>query len=56
MAALAAGARVRVVNRRAPLAGRKGQVIEWRGVVFLVKLDGLGSHFFEPEELERLRD
>ena len=56
MAALTAGTRVRVVNRRAPVGGREGEVIEWRGVAFHVKLDGLGTHFFEPEELERVRD
>jgi hypothetical protein len=56
MAALAAGARVRVVNRRLPVAGCEGEVIEWRGIAFHVKLDGLGMHFFEPEELERVRD
>jgi hypothetical protein len=53
MAALAAGARVRVVNGRRPVAGCEGEVIEWRGVAFHVELDGLGTHFFEPEELER---
>jgi len=56
MAALTAGTRVRVVNRRPPVGGSEGEVIEWRGVAFHVKLDGLGSHFFEPEELERVRD
>ena len=55
MAALAAGARVRVVNLRRPVAGCEGEVIEWRGVAFHVLLDGLGAHFFEPEELERVR-
>jgi hypothetical protein len=55
MAALTAGTRVRVVNRRPLVDGREGEVIEWRGVAFHVKLDGLGAHFFEPEELERLR-
>jgi hypothetical protein len=56
MAALTAGTRVRVVNRRPPVAGCTGEVIEWRSAAFHVKLDGLGSHFFEPEELERVRD
>ena len=56
MAALTAGTRVRVVNRRPPEAGREGEVIEWSGVAFHVKLDGLGPHVFEPEELERVRD
>jgi hypothetical protein len=56
MAALTAGTRVLVVNRGAPVRGCKGEVIEWRGVAFHVKLDGLGTHFFEPEELERVRD
>ena len=56
MTALAAGARVRVVNRRRLVAGREGEVIEWRGVAFHVKLDGLGTHLFEPEELERVRN
>jgi hypothetical protein len=56
MAALTAGTRVRVLNRRPPLAGRKGEVIAWRDVAFHVKLDGLGTHYFEPEELERVRD
>jgi hypothetical protein len=55
MAALAAGARVRVVKGRRPLGGCEGEVIEWRGVAFHVRLDGLGTHFFEPEELERVR-
>lgn len=56
MAALAAGARVRVVNRRQPVADCRGEVIGWLGDVFQVRLDGLGIHFFEPEELERVRD
>ena len=56
MTALTAGARVRVVNRRQPVAGCAGEVIAWRGDAFQVKLDGLGTHFFEPEELERMRD
>ena len=55
MSALAAGARVRVVNGRRPVAGCEGEVIEWSGVAFHVKLDGLGTHVFEPEELERVR-
>ena len=55
MSALAAGARVRVVNDRRPVAGREGEVIEWRGGAFHIKLDGLGTHLFEPEELERVR-
>ena len=55
MAALTAGTRVRVVNRRPPLAGCEGEVIEWRGVAFYVKLDDLGAQLFEPEELERVR-
>jgi hypothetical protein len=54
MAAVTAGARVRVVNRRAPVDGCEGEVIEWREVAFQVELDGLGTHFFEPEELERV--
>ncbi len=54
MAAVTAGARVRVVNRRRPVDGYEGEVIEWRDVAFHVKLDGLGMHFFEPEELERV--
>ena len=56
MAALTAGTRVRVVNRRPPVGGCEGEVIDWRGAAFHVKLDGLGTHFFEPEELERVRD
>jgi hypothetical protein len=56
MAALTAGTRVRVVNRLPPVSGCEGEVIEWRGVAFYVELDGLGAHFFEPEELERVRD
>jgi hypothetical protein len=56
MAALTAGTRVRVVNRRQRVVGRMGEVIEWRGDAFQVELDGLGTHFFEPEELERVRD
>jgi hypothetical protein len=56
MAALTAGARVRVVNRRPPVGGSVGEVIAWRGVAFHVELDGLGAHLIEPEELERLRD
>ena len=55
MSALAAGARVRVVNGRLPVAGCEGEVIEWRDVAFHVELDGLGTHVFEPEELERVR-
>jgi hypothetical protein len=54
MAAFTAGTRVRVVNSRAPVAGCEGEVIEWRGVAFHVRLDGLGTHLFEPEELERV--
>jgi hypothetical protein len=38
------------------VAGCTGEVIEWRGDAFQVKLDGMGTHFFEPEELERVRD
>jgi hypothetical protein len=56
MAALTAGTRVRVVNRRPPVAGCQGEVIEWSGIAFHVELDGLGTHFFEPEDLERVRD
>jgi hypothetical protein len=56
MAVLTAGTRVRVVNRCAPVAGCKGEVTAWREVAFQVKLDGLGTHFFEPEERERVRD
>jgi hypothetical protein len=55
MGALSAGARVRVVDPRPPVAG-EGEVIAWTGVAFHVKLDGLGTRFFEPEELERVRD
>jgi hypothetical protein len=44
-----------VVSRHAPVDGREGEVIGWRGAAFQVKLDGLGAHFFEPEELERVR-
>ena len=43
-----------MVNRRAPVDGCEGEVIEWRDVAFQVELDGLGTHFFEPEELERV--
>ena len=56
MAALTAGTRVRVVNRRPPVGGSVGEVIAWRGVAFHVRLDDMGTHFFEPEELERVRD
>jgi len=56
MAALTAGTRVRVVSRRPPMGGCEGEVIAWRGVAFHVNLDGLGAHFFEPQELERVRD
>lgn len=56
MAALTAGTRVRVIDRCQPVAGRMGEIIEWRGDAFQVELDGLGTHFFEPEELERVRD
>ena len=55
MAALTAGARVRVANHHPTVDGREGEVIEWRGVAFHVELDGLGTRFFEPEELERVR-
>jgi hypothetical protein len=55
MAALTAGTRVRVVNRRPPVGGSEGEVVGWRDVAFQVTLDGLGTHFFEPEELERVR-
>jgi hypothetical protein len=55
MAALTAGTRVRVVNARHPVAGCTGEVIGWRGVAFQVELDDQGTHFFEPEELERVR-
>jgi hypothetical protein len=55
MAALTAGTRVRVVNRRPPVGGCEGEVVGWRDVAFQVTLDGLGTHFFEPEELERVR-
>ena len=55
MAAVMAGARVRVVNRCPPVDGLEGEVIAWRGVAFHVDLDGLGPQFFEPEELERVR-
>ena len=53
MAAFTAGTRIRVVNRRSPVGGREGEVIAWRGTAFHVELDGLGTHLFEPEELER---
>jgi hypothetical protein len=56
MAALTAGTRVRVVDRRQPEAGCMGEVIRWHGDVFQVDLDGQGTRFFEPEELERVRD
>ena len=56
MAALTAGTRVRVVNRRTPVGGCEGEIIEWRGAAFPVKLDGRGTHLFQPEELERVRD
>jgi hypothetical protein len=56
MAALTAGTRVRVINGRQPAAGCTGEVIEWRGDAFQVRLDGLGTHFFDPEELERVLD
>jgi hypothetical protein len=55
MAALTAGTRVRVVNRRPRVGGCEGEVIEWGGVAVHVRLGGLGTHFFEPEELERVR-
>ena len=51
-----AGTRVRAVSRGLPVGGAEGVVIEWHGVAFQVELDGLGTHFFEPEELERVRD
>ena len=54
MAAFTAGTRVRVVSRRPPVGGREGEVIGWRCVAFHVELDALGTHFFEPEELERV--
>jgi hypothetical protein len=56
MAALTAGTRVRVVDGRPPVGGREGEVVAWRDVAFEVALDGLGTHLFEPEELERVRD
>jgi hypothetical protein len=37
MAALTAGTRVRVVDRRPPMDGSKGEVIEWRGTAFQVR-------------------
>jgi hypothetical protein len=55
MAAFTAGTRVRVVDRRPPVGGSEGEVIAWRGVAFHVELDGLGTHLFAPEELERVR-
>jgi hypothetical protein len=55
MAALTVGARVRVVNDRPPVAGCEGVVVEWLGDAFHVELDCLGTHYFEPEELERVR-
>jgi hypothetical protein len=56
MGALTAGTRVRVVNQRPPVVGCEGEVIEWGGVAFHVKLDDLGTRFFEPEVLETVRD
>ena len=56
MAALTAGTRVRVANHHPTVDGREGEVIAWRDVAFHVELDGLGTRFFEPEELERVRD
>ena len=56
MAALTAGSRVRVVNHCPPVGGPEGEVVGRHGVVFHVKLDGLGTRYFEPEELERVRD
>jgi hypothetical protein len=56
MAAVSAGTRVRVVNRRPPVAGCRGEVIAWRGVADHVALDGLEPYFLEPAELERARD
>jgi hypothetical protein len=56
MAALTAGTRVRVLDRRSPVGGCEGEVIQWGGVAFQVQLDGLGTHLFEPEDLERVRD
>ena len=44
-----------MVNRCPPVHGREGEVLEWSGVAFHVRLDGLGAHFFEPEDLERVR-
>ena len=55
-AALTAGSRVRVVNHCPPVGGPEGEVVGRHGVVFHVKLDGLGTRYFEPEELERVRD
>ena len=55
MAAHTAGARVRVAKHHPTVDGCEGEVIEWRGVAFHVELDGLGTRFFEPEELERVR-
>jgi hypothetical protein len=56
MGALTAGTRVRAVNQCPPVVGCEGEVIEWRGVAFHVKLDDLGTQFFEPEVFERVRD
>jgi hypothetical protein len=56
MAALTRGARVRVVSHDPTVAGLEGEVIEWRGLYFRVDIEGLGARFFEPEELERVRD
>jgi hypothetical protein len=56
MAALTAGTRVRVANHHPAVDGREGEVIAWRDVAFHVKLDGFGTHVFEPEELVRVRD
>jgi hypothetical protein len=56
MAALSRGARVRVVSPDPGVAGRVGEIIEWRGLYFHVDLDGVGPRLFEPEDLERVRD
>jgi hypothetical protein len=55
MAALTRGARVRVVSRDPAVAGREGEIVEWRGDYFHVELDRLGPRLIEPEDLERVR-
>ena len=52
MAAFTAGERVRVVIAARPWTVARMRCA-WRDVVFHVKLYGLGTHFFESQELER---